>query len=584
MKTLLLLLLFTTCALAYPTVVVPVEWDDVPETAPPARNLNSPYLGECVCDVTWGVCDPHCCCDDDCDAATIRSFSYCLPEKFSSPYLDYCYPKDRATALKKINNIDATFIEKKKQGYNAVCVIRANHPKELYRYFRVPTSVQKPIIPSPSAPTVVVNQTYAVGSPLVFAKLTEAGGRASYRRTDAFQIPITRSDGSCSSFGRTVDFLDSVQGVSCVLNGAQICSNFPTAKYTNLSVQRIQWYSESNLALIPVTLNIFNSSGALLESIVTGETTLSSTFLSYADSTTCFNATVAVTAQFTYAINETGTITAAVINATVADVGLDQYTAMTFQAGFVAANKTIPSNIIAGTPGYLPGYKVRAGTLVHKGGKSAILERESGFAVPNGGRVCSAARWKRSSFLYSVISSGCVVSMSEAEVRSMCSTGTASLINSLINSTIDGVGTAFDRVAITNDAFTNDTSSWIAIDGLSNALSPTAGTYNEYNRACESIMVGLHYQFVIARAGAEYNAQDIIVGAFVSPISGTLKIQNQTVFDSSATALQRITFKVSFTRYDPNSQATIMRRVIAPPILPRLDDTIFYPFRRPYPL
>ncbi|KPI85678.1 hypothetical protein ABL78_5258 [Leptomonas seymouri] len=584
MKKLLFLLVFSTYALAYPTVLVPVDWKDVPEVPPAVRNLNSPYLGECVCDVTWGICDPHCCCDDDCDAATISSFSYCLPERFSSPYLDYCFPKDRATSLKRINNIDATYIDKKRQGYSAVCVIRSNHPKELYRYFSVPTTVQKPNILTPSAPVVPPNQVYTVGSPLVFAKQVPIGGKASYRRADGFQLPYTGDDGSCAPFGRTVAFLDPIKGVSCVLNGAQICSEFATEKYTNLFVQSIQGYRGLDLAFIPVTLRILKASKVLVDTAVSSGTDVESAFLSRADSTTCYNAILAVTAQFTYASNATGTIIAAVINVAVEDIKLDQYTAVTFEVGFVAENSTIPKNIVAGTPGYLPGYKVRAGILVNENGKSAILELQSGFAVPSGGRACDVRHWKSSSFLYSVLSSGCIVSMDEARVQSMCSTGTADLIRNLINAPVGSVGKALDRIAITNDALTNDTSSWIAIDGLSDALSSKSGTYNEYDRACERVMVGLHYQFVVARAGAEYNPQDIIVGAFVSPILGTLKIRDQTTFDSSATSPQQITFKVTFSRYNPHSQATIMRRVVAPPILPRLDNTIFYPFRRPYPL
>lgn len=336
--------------------------------------------------------------------------------------------------------------------------------------------------------------------------------------------------------------------------------------------------------MIPVTLNIFDVSGTLLDTIDPSSTAVDSVYLSSADSTTCRNAVVGVAAQFTYASNATGTIVAAVLNATVSDVALDQFAALTFAAGFAAENKIVPSNIIAGTPGYSPGYKVRAGTLVSEAGKTAILERESGFAVPGGGRACDVVQWKRVSFLYSVVSSGCLVSMTEADLQSVCTSGTGTVISNLINQTVDGVGTAFDRIARTNDAFTNDTTSWVEIQGLSSALSLTTGTYNEYTRTCQSTVIGLHYQFVIARAGAEYNAQDIIVAAFVSPIFGTLRIRNETSFDTDASSPQQFTFKVSFSRYNPDSQATIRRRVVAPPILPRLDDTIFYPFRSPYPL
>lgn len=577
----LCVLLLATGALAYPATVLEVDWANVPSSTPVARNLDSPYLGDCVCDVTRDICDPYCCCDEDCDAAAQASFSYCLPEQYSAPYLDYCYPTDRATSLQRINNIEAIYIDKKMQGYSAVCVIRTNHPGELYRYFRVPTSVQQPALPKTIITQVPTGQPYAVGDPLVTAKYAEIDGAAAYRRVTALQLPTTAADGSCGSVGRSVGFLDSVSGVACSLNGAQLCARFSLSKYEGLFLQRLLGYNSTDLALVPVILNVLNTSGSLLATLSPTDT---SDYVTYTDGVTCLNAILDFHAYYSYAANYSGNLTAAVVNITIADIGLAQYTAVTFAATFVADNATAPSSLISATPGYLAGNRVRAGTLVTLAGKSAILERESGFAVPSGGRLCTRSQWKRSNFMFSILSSGCWVEMNETALQSVCATGTESLIASLVNVTVGGTSILLDRIAMTNDALTNDTTSWIAVDGLSAALTPSPGTYSTYTRRCENVTVGLQYQFVVARAGAEYNPQDVIVGAFASPITGSLQMHNDTDVSGSALSLQSIVFKVTYSRYDPDSQATIMRRVVAPPILPRLDDTIFYPFRRPYPL
>ncbi|TPP48490.1 hypothetical protein CGC21_14200 [Leishmania donovani] len=392
------------------------------------------------------------------------------------------------------------------------------------------------------------------------------------------------SDGSCSALARNVGFLDSIKGTSCTLNGAQICLLFPVAKYQNLFLQSTLGYNSSAPEFVPVTLNLHDASGALLDTLGPTVVPTPSTYATISDGKTCNNAVVDLHAHFSYSSNESGKLIEAALNVTLSSVGLMQYVALSFEAAFTGENATVPSNIFAATPGYLSGDKIRSGTLVTHGGKSAILERESGFAVPAGGRLCGSNQWRRASFLHSIISSGCLILMNESDLQDICSVGTGHLLAALINVTVDGEPTILDQIGVTNDALANDTTSWIPITGLSNALTSSSGTYNAYTRQCSNITVGLHYQFVVARAGAEYNPQDIIVGAFASPIVGTFQIWNETNFDGNALSYQQFTFKVTFSRYDSNSQATIMRRIVAPPILPPLDDSIFYPFHRSPPV
>ncbi|KAG5464946.1 hypothetical protein LSCM4_00394 [Leishmania orientalis] len=582
MKELLCLLFLITSAFAYPIRVVEVDWSSVPNSTPAPRNLNTPYLGECVCDITRGSCDPLCCCDEDCDATARAAFPYCLPETYSSPYLDYCYPEARATSLRRLNNLDASYVSKKIPGHNAICVIRTNNPSELYRYFRVPTNVRQPSLPTTPAAENAASKPYSLGDPLATAKYVLISGSTFHRRVAPFHLPTTTSDGSCSAIGRSVGFLESIKGTSCVLNGAQMCVMFPVEKYVNLFLHALLEHNSSAPEFVPVALNVHSASGAFLESLDPSVVPATTIHMTKSDGETCINAILGLRARFSYSSVESGKIVEAAINITLGNVGVTQYAALSFKAAFTSENASVPSNIFAATPGYLSGDKVRAGTFVTLGEKGAILERESGFAVPGGGRLCGSNQWRRTSFLYSVLSSGCLILMSESDMQAICSSGTGDLLTALINVTVSGTPTILNRIGITNDALVNDTTSWIPISGLSSALDSSAGIYNPYTRQCTNISVGLHYQFVIARAGAEYNPQDIIIGAFASPIIGSLRIRNETNFSKTAQSYQQFSFKISFSRYEPNSQSKIMRRVVAPSILPRLDENVFYPFRSTY--
>ncbi|KAG5464212.1 hypothetical protein LSCM1_00392 [Leishmania martiniquensis] len=582
LKALLCLLLLITSALAYPIRVVEVEWSSTPNSTPAARNLNSPYLGECVCDITRGSCDPLCCCDEDCDVTARAAFSFCLPETYGTPYLDYCYRETRVTSLQRLNNLDRSYIAKKPPGHNAVCIIRTNHPSELYGYFRVPTNVMQPPLPTTSTSEATAGKPYSLGDPLTTAKYVLIEGSAAYRRVAPIQLPTTTSDGSCSTIGRSVRFLDSIKGTSCVLNGAQICALFPLAKYMNLFLHPMLGRNSSAPDFVPVTLNVHDASGALLEAIDPSALPATTIYVTKSDGKTCNNAIVGWRARFSHSSIASGRLAEAAINITLGNLGLNQYAALLFEAAFTSANASVPRNIFAATPGYLSGDKVRAGTFITAGDKGAILERESGFAVPGGGRLCSSDEWKRASFLYSIFSSGCLLLMNESDLQKRCNAGTGDLLTGLINVTVSGTPTILDRIGMTNDALINDTTSWIPITGLSDALTSSAGIYDPHARQCINISVGLHYQFVIARAGAVYNPQDIIAGAFASPILGTLRITNETDFSEAAQSHQQFSFQVSFSRYDRNSQEKIMRKVVAPPILPHIDDTVFYPFRSPF--
>lgn len=581
MITLLLLLLFVSSAEGYPLTSIPVQWDTTVSTESTSRNLDSPYIGECVCDVTWGACDPFCCCDPDCTKETVATFEYCLPQQYGFPHIDYCYPSNSGASLKRINNIDSKYIDRVTTGYSAICVIRTNHPSDLYRYFKVPQNVTQPVVSSETEIYIGVNESYSVGDSLPTAKYTDTVDGVAYRRAGWFQIPTMEANGACSPIGQNIGYLIPTQGVSCTLNGSQICTLFPVSTYTNLFVQSVRGLNISSLSLVPVEVQILNVSSNTIGTLDPTVVPPNSSLLSYTNGDICYNAIIHSRAEFTYDSNVTGKITKAVLNLTVSNIYLERFTSLLFESNFVQENKVFPRNIFSGTPSYLPGQRLRAGTLVTSEEREAILEIESGFALPSGGRSCSLQQFRRINFMYSVLSNGCFSTVNETALQTLCSTGTGSLISSVLQSSTGSSDILIDRVAVTNDALTNDTSGWISIEGLSETLTSVPGTYDAFYRRCSNVTVGIHYQFVIAYAGAEYNAQNVIVGAFATPIMGSFQINNSSNYTAAATSALPLQFRVSFSQYKEGKQEMLSRKVVAPSILPRLDDTVFYPFRSP---
>lgn len=592
-------LLFALCLSAlvsgYPPSSYPIDWASVPSTPPQPRNYNSPYIGDCICDVTWGLCDPNCCCDSDCSDETKKLFDYCLPETVWYPDIDYCYDPNRATEIKRINHNPNVYIDsartglevridKRRQAYSAVCVIRTNHPSDLYRFFKVPatSSVRAPhAVTGPSPTDSQSHQNYTVKDMIPLFKYDVSGAEAQkYRNIGAVQTPSQASDGACSPYGVNVGFLSPVTGVSCTVTGASACSLFPVSRFTNLFLSRFGSPSDVSDP-VPVTIRILSGDGAEL-AVLDPTQAVDEALLSRIEGSSCINGVYEVKTTIGYNASTTGKITSATVTLKVKQMAVDSTFPFVSEAIFVPDGEVPPSNVISGTPGYLSGYRVRAGVLVTRDGKSAIQEAVNGFATPGGGKACDLNNYARVAFMQSVVSSGCYTVTSDEELQAMCTTGTRNTLSAALNVS----GNFMDYVAVTNDALTNDTTSWIPISGLDSVLgfAERNGTYDAVRRTCSDIVVGVSYKFVIAYAGLEFNPQNVIVGAFAEPIWGTWRIANTSDFSAAAATRQQLRFRATFWRHNEDSQETIRRKVKAPPILPRLDDSIFYPFRKPYPL
>ncbi|RNC29993.1 Tectonic-1, partial [Trypanosoma cruzi] len=127
-------------------VSYPIDWEGSSSTFPDSRNLESSYLGECVCDMTWGVCDPNCCCDTDCTVEEKQKFLFCLQETVGSSSMDYCYEKQQD---EKVTRSSRRYLDRANVGSSAVCIVRSNNLEDLNSFFcsskRVPKTSREEI-------------------------------------------------------------------------------------------------------------------------------------------------------------------------------------------------------------------------------------------------------------------------------------------------------------------------------------------------------------------------------------------------------------------------------------------------------
>ncbi|EKF29139.1 hypothetical protein MOQ_007092 [Trypanosoma cruzi marinkellei] len=566
-------------------VSYPIDWESSSSTITDSRDLESSYLGECVCDMTLGCCDPNCCCDTDCTVEEKQKFLFCLQETVGSSSLDYCYEKKQE---EKAIRSPQRYLDRASVGSRALCLVRSNNLEDLNSFFALPKEVPKPREKkSVDWAERKESSGYEVNGDLLLMKRIEVvKSLYEMRSMGVFRIPAGSRDGYCNPEGRRVRFMDPIDTTACVLPGERVCALFPTSIYANLFFVSPGYSSYEDFT--PIQLRIFNHTSGKLLAEVDSNSSIPEVYSSVINGDFCENGVVRVHTVLFYKSNDNGLL---LIGATtdlyINNINRETIFPMLFQIKFSRSVAAIKLNYFSGTPGYFEGSRLRAGTLVEKNGKAAILERVSGFSVPSGGRSCYKNKYRNVGFLHDILSSGCTIVVSEVELRDICSGGgTAKILRSILSinvehsSDFDGQTKPIEYVARTNDALTNDTTSWIKIDGM-NFTDITPDPYNPVKRECSNIYVGLHYSFVLSRVGAESNPQDIIVAAFTDPIIGSWRIRNTRNFGESATSTQYFRFSVSFKWIDSDLQKKHRRRVIAPPILPRLDETVLYPFKAP---
>lgn len=508
----------------FPLVNYSVNWPDIGEIGA-ERRLNSSRLGFCVCDVTRGLCDPNCCCDPDCSEISIDFFTSCLPQQYGYPSIKYCTTDSIALLGGGSSPKDAV---QTSTSQGPLCIVRENVPENLFPFFSVPTKVN---FLEASTTFVKKNDTLRLGNLLNLVKYVNTTDEQGFKYFMLLSIPMQNRNGGCVFPGAPIPFMTPILRSSCAMNGEQICNELPIENFLNLFVETVSYFA-------PITINLYNSAGTLVETIAPPGTSKTTSSIA---SNTCRNGVTSVRGSMEY----NGThITTGRYDIIIADVGQRQYIPLSYEIAFTTTGQIMPSNIISGTPGYVIGTRLRAGIKESKYSKVAIVEQEIGFGIPSGGRNCDLNNFKTVRLGYDVISSGCFSSISEQELQSLCSVGTESYIRDILGVSQES-NTLF--LAKTNDALIDDPSSWIEVEGLNATNIP--GEYDTVQRRCDNIAVGVKYSVITAKAGVVFNPQTIVVGIVAEFQRGSLSIRNSTDLSNGALSLQYFTFKVSFFNY-----------------------------------
>ena len=603
-----------------------VDWAVVPTGTQAPHSLNNPLLGTCICDLHGESCDPNCCCDGDCSADDKGAFLECKQEVVSTKRFRYCYDDNPATRIVRDNVGDGVYRDETIPGESAVCLVRSNYPSGLDAYFVQPQIVGASDFVEKSGTdwfnTPANSAGFKVGDriPLVFAQQDGESWRIVTKASGFLTIPRPSSFGLCS-YDSQVGFMEPSSKSSCVLNGTieSLCLSQLSAQLLTFSAVTLpEHVFLDSRSLVPIVVTFVDRGGQLLstfdptatfESILAQVPTQSpqnstntssrhrreSTKLQTSLSDCrCTNAVIAVNYTFFYNVSaKFGRVVNATLQLTLDDitksncsakVNVLRETVVTFRK--LGSNSNPTTRI--GNPGYKVGAPVLAGTLLSNGDKSVVQVRSNGFAIPVG-PSCLTGRTKPVKFLHSVKNAGCYVDLLESDLVAMCAA--PSLNNDLLlrvltsqglyNSSFDNNTVPLvDRVAKVGDAETNAPWQWVNLLGMPWATA-SATPYDSLRRKCTSLITGLQYTFLVNRAGAEYNPQDVIVGAKVTPMRGAWTFRNSSSDSADSTTRVYFKFSVSFVRYNEGSSATKMRRAVPPAILPEMDDDFFYPFRMP---
>lgn len=603
------LMLLSWSVMATSPIFEAVDWTTVPSATPAARNLNNAALGNCICDLTANACDPNCCCDTDCTVVEASYFTTCRDETVSASGISYCYSPTKATEIVTMSGFGKA-LDKVTPGGDAICLVQNNYPTGASPYFSVPATVLKPTTSFVDEWFIETKSTvgFEVGKNIPIVRMVNSSltNTLLLQNVDTgfLTIPYGGSKGRCaSSYSKPVPFFTPLVTSSCVANS---CPMLNLSKFVE-SVQALANPSStiSTAVLIPMEVVVKNATtGASLFSVDTSvlrsnfpntnstqsNVSKAQKFTTTWDGVLCRNAVVRVKTTLTYDMTAAVRLRSAVREVFVVDVkNILAGKSVQHEVQFVKEGASQRPVSRDGNPGFASGSYIPAGILLtNSEGKQAVQSRVGGFSVPSGGRACSANQYRVVPFLHNILNSGCTVPISESDLISICSsaTGTTGLLNAIHQiptisdfPTANGTTSLLTHVAKTADASSADPLSWVRIAGI-DISSPTPFPYDTAERRCDNIVVGLSYTFVVARAGAESNPQDVIVGAFADPIIGNWRIRSDDT-SLNATTNQLFKFRVKFVRNDPTSQETLSRRIVAPPILPKLDDTIFYPFRMP---
>eukprot|EP00727_Mastigamoeba_balamuthi_P014510 m51a1_g9684 putative tectonic family member 1 precursor (560) ;mRNA; r:1303357-1306067 len=498
-----------------------------------SSTTNARELGKCVCDLTLNNCDPGCCCDADCDAATVQAFTACLAEGPAPTDVQYCSPRGDVVLSNRVNG---SFLG------GQLCVVFDNNPSQ-GRYYDSVSSVSSSELSSVSlAPSHAFAASSELPDPTADAAGYTQGSALLVGGTwgSAMSLPAPDYSGRCSDASRARFLVD--ESWSCLRSA----SDLQAACAGPLS--HTHYVAELSVLSVP------SQTGTRVSAVACASATACGSGVELRN--TSYDAALGLCADAALSVAYTVGVTGRSVTSVKALVVLGNVTAssvvQTFSVSFVKAREGQDTSLIVARSGN-PGYVVGKPLLFTTSAKDALATLRLPSSDAAG--ACSLDAGPVMAFGESAVS-GCTLLLPRT------TNGTPGLLGSPVLPAYVGAW---------GNASVSSTSDWTAVTV---AAEPSA------DGACASgsVVTGVTYRAVYVRQGSEFNPQMRVVAFVVSYTSES--VQKLMECGAECTSPRVVEFR-AVAKYDEYPDGGLAREYVpkSPPGVPRLPDDILYPFK-----
>eukprot|EP00793_Prasinoderma_coloniale_P006518 PRCOL_00001348-RA len=590
-----------------------INWDDVRATPEPTEVA---VTGDdtCACDLTAGGCDGNCCCDSDCAAEELeRLFSCdcttgagCEAEGPPAPSIEYC--NDQATFHKvNLGGSDYGVVYKAASSgdflSDQLCVTTDNNPS-LGRFFSDPTGdgytatqgAEDTIAAVAARSTAFADSaaeesaesdasiTFKVGLPIPAFVGAARDTAVPAPRGGNFALPGTAFGATCVEGARPVRFMNDAHASACerLLNAGScgVGGAFDASSFTSLFLATNGGAGDRVQVTISSVTVIDATDGTRNPVDLAGGVAIPTPVYD-AVAATCTNAVSAV--SYTVSYSSDGAISAVSVDVEVLSVTRSAvYVPVTYAATFENTNSPGIERPTSGMPGYDEGASVLAGAVAQApsgDGRTAVDQFVGGLRIPGADETgaCSPSASVAVRFGGSTVSQ-CKMSFTLDQLRTMCEGLSTDVVPPPSEDLAAGWfgldGAAETYVATWADSNAHNIADWVEV--LEEDPTLTLVSWNENDRACRNMPVGFKVQLLTALKGPQTDPQAKVAYARMVWSYGDWAFSDATAADAGASEDFYLShaFETLAMAQDPPAGVLPSN----PPLLPKLDSGVLYPF------
>lgn len=393
-------------------------------------------------------------------------------------------------------------------------------------------------------------------------------------------------DGTGLFVGATAD----VTPTTAVSASNLVVVSAPTIKTTTTSA------STSTSTFTNIATFLTNTFGAYTISSSSSLATVASS------TTSCSNVVIGAKYTITHESDSAGKIKAVAVELTTATFdfpasGRTLSIPFTYSVDFVSASTTSQSTTNgnkverdrSGNPGYNMGKPIIYGTL-----NTIVEEWITGLTIPSplvgqiatstsppSASTCPTSSNQKSyssvNFGYDV-STGCMLSLTRAQLQTFCSKGSATTYTDangypyFFYDSQTGAVITNGYVGIYGNADPLDPKQWLEMKVITPTLSPS---WDDTNGICSGAITGIEYKFLFTQTGEKNHPQNKIIAAYATFTSTDLF---WTGAQGDSNSLKNFPLSVSVSFINKNDVSLQGYNPPAPPVLFKVPYDVFYPF------